>query len=301
MKIAILSRRPRLYSTSRLKEAALARGHEVSIIDTLGCYMGITTDSASIHYNGEVLKPFDAVIPRIGAQSSFYGTAVVRQFEMMRTFCLNSSLGITRARDKLRSSQILIRKGLAMPRTGFANSLDHISDLIDMVGGPPLVIKLIEGTHGVGVVMAETKSAAESVVQAFMGLKANIIVQEYIKEAKGADIRCLVVGGKVIAAMRRQAPPGEFRSNLHRGGTGEMIKISAEERDIAIKAVKAMGLNVAGVDMLRSERGALILEVNSSPGLEGIERVTNKDIASLIIKFIEENAKPMTPKTRYEG
>lgn len=301
MKIAILSRRPQLYSTRRLAEAAIQRGHEVAILDPLSCYMNITDIQPAIYYKGELLPSFDAVIPRIGAKTSFYGTAVVRQFEMMRTFCVNSSLAITRARDKLRCSQLLVRKGIAMPRTGFANSLEHISDLIDIIGGPPLVIKLIEGMQGVGVVMAETKAAAESVTQAFLGLKANMVVQEYIAEASGADIRCLVVGNKVVASMKRQAQAGEFRSNLHRGGTGEKIKISTEEKNIAVQSAEVMGLNVAGVDLLRSERGPLVLEVNSSPGLEGIETVTGKDVADLIIQYIEKTAQPMGLNTRYEG
>jgi len=291
MKIAILSRRPQLYSTRRLTEEAKKQGHSVRVIDTLRCYMNINTKKPSIHYKGELLSEFDAVIPRIGASITFYGTAVVRQFEMSGVFTVNDSVAITRSRDKLRSLQLLSRKGIGLPITGFAHSPDDINDLINMVGGPPLVIKLLEGTQGIGVVLAETRRAASSVIEAFMGLNAQIMVQEYIREANGADIRCFVVDGKVIAAMQRQAKAGEFRSNIHRGGKAELVAISAEERKTAIRAAKVMGLNVAGVDLLRSERGPLVMEVNSSPGLEGIERATGQNIAGMIIKFIENSAK----------
>jgi len=301
MKIAILSRKKELYSTRRLVEAAKARGHEVSVINYLRCYMNITSQAPSIHYKGENLPLYDAIIPRIGASNTFYGAAVVRQFETIGTFTINPSIGITRSRDKLRSLQLLSWKGIDMPRTGFAHSLNDIDDLIKSVGGTPLVIKLIEGTQGVGVVLAETKKAAESVIQAFMGLKANIIVQEFIKESKGSDIRCFVIGDKVVAAMKRQAEPGEFRSNIHQGGTGEPIKLNSAERDVAVKAAKIMGLKVAGVDLLRSDRGPLVMEVNSSPGLEGIEKTTSLDIASKIIKYIEKNAKPISRNSRYQG
>lgn len=291
MNIAILSRRPQLYSTRRLLEEARKRGHSVRIVDTLRCYMNITTQNPSIHFKGENLHGFDAVIPRIGASITFYGTAVLRQFEMMGVLAVNDSLAITRARDKLRSLQLLSRKGIGLPITGFAHSPDDIGDLIEMVGGAPLVIKLLEGTQGIGVVLAETRGAAESVIEAFLDMRAHIMVQEYIKEAKGADIRCFVVGGKVIAAMKRQARSGEFRSNLHRGGYATLIRISPEERSTAIRAAKVMGLNVAGVDLLRSNRGPLVMEVNSSPGLEGIEKATGKNVAAMIIEFIEEKAK----------
>lgn len=301
MKIAVLSRRPNLYSTRRLVEAASLRGHEVAVIDIWRCYMNITSNQPTIHYAGETLQRFDAIIPRISPQNTFYGTAVVRQFETMGTFVINPSIAITRSRDKLRSLQLLSRKGVGMPITGFANSFSDIDDLIELAGGPPLVIKLLEGTQGVGVVLAETKKAAQSVMQAFLGIKANIIVQEYIKEAKGADIRCLVLGGKVVAAMKRQAEPGEFRSNLHQGGRAEMIKITKAERETAINAAKIMGLRFAGVDLLRSERGPLVMEVNSSPGLEGIETVTGQDIAGAVIEYIEKHAKPIGPNSRYEG
>ncbi len=290
MKIAILSRRSQLYSTRRLVEEARKRGHDVRVVDTLRCYMNINARQPSIHYKGENLAGFDAVIPRIGASITFYGTAVLRQFEMMGVFAINDSLAITRSRDKLRALQLLSRKGLGLPVTGFAHSPDDIDDLIAMVGGTPLVIKLLEGTQGIGVVLAETRQAAESVIEAFLGMRAHIMVQEYIKEAKGTDIRAFVVDGKVIAAMQRQARPGEFRSNLHRGGKAELVKITPEERATAVRAAKIMGLNVAGVDLLRSERGPLVMEVNSSPGLEGIEKATEKNVAEMIIKFIENRA-----------
>ena len=301
MKIAVLSRNPNLYSTRRLVEAGRERGHEVHVIDTLRAYMNITSHKPSIHYKGAELEPFDAVIPRIGASITFYGAAVLRQFEMMGVFPLNESVAISRSRDKLRSLQLLSRKGVGLPVTGFAHSPDDIPDLISMVGGAPLVIKLLEGTQGIGVVMCETEKAAESVLEAFMGLKANIMVQEYIREAGGADIRCLVVGDKVIAAMKRQAQPGEFRSNLHRGGSASRIKITPEERMTAVRAAKVMGLNVAGVDILRSNHGPVVMEVNSSPGLEGIESTTGKDIAGLIIAYIEKNGRPNQTRTKGKG
>ncbi|WP_110647387.1 30S ribosomal protein S6--L-glutamate ligase [Salinicola peritrichatus] len=290
MHIGIMSRNRNLYSTRRLIEAAEQRGHSIRVVDTLRCYMNITSHRPSIHYKGQELEPFDAIVPRIGASVTFYGCAVLRQFEMMNTYVLNDSVAITRSRDKLRSLQLLSRKGLGLPVTGFAHSPDDIPDLITMVKGAPLVIKLLEGTQGIGVVLAETNQAAESVIQAFMGMKANIMVQEYIKEAKGADIRCLVIGDKVVAAMKRQAAEGEFRSNLHRGGTASVIRITPEERSTAIRAAKAMGLRVAGVDLLRSNHGPVIMEVNSSPGLQGIEAATGKDIAGLIVEHLEKNA-----------
>ena len=301
MKIAILSRNRKLYSTRRLVEACEQRGHEPMVLDVLRCYMDVVPSKPEVHLKGECLPTFDAVIPRIGASVTFYGTAVLRQFEMTGAFPLNESVAITRSRDKLRSLQLLARKGVGLPNTGYAHDPDDIQDLIEMVGGAPLVIKLLEGTQGIGVVLAETKKAAESVIEAFMGLKANIMVQEYIKEAGGADIRCFVVGDKVVAAMKRQAQPGEFRSNLHRGGSASIIKITPEERSTAVKAAKVMGLNVAGVDLLRSERGPLVMEVNSSPGLEGIETSTGKDIAGMIVQFIEKNAKPNRTRTRGKG
>lgn len=289
MRIALLSRNERLYSSRRIIEAAQARGHEIDVIDVLSCYMNINDKHPSIHMKGIELPRYDAVIPRIGASNTFYGTAVVRQFEMMNSYTLNESLAISRARDKLRSMQLLARKGIGLPITGFASGPSNIPDLIDLVGGAPLVVKLLEGTQGIGVVLAETRKAAESVLEAFMGLKANIMVQEYIRESNGADIRCFVIGDKVIAAMKRQAPEGEFRSNLHRGGTATLIKLTKEERQTALKAAKAMGLRLAGVDLLRSNRGPLVMEVNSSPGLEGIEKATARDIATCIIQYIEDN------------
>lgn len=291
MKIAILSLRPKLYSTRRLVEAAKKRGHEVKVINTLRCYMSINPNKPMLHYMGAALSHYDAVIPRIGASITFYGTAIVRQFEMMGVYSLNSAIAINRSRDKLRALQLLSRKGIGLPRTGIAHSPDDIHDLIKMVDGAPLLIKLVEGAQGIGVVLAETNKAAESAIEAFFGLGTNIMVQEYIKETKGADIRCLVIGGKVVAAMQRQAKAGEFRSNIHRGGKASSIKITNQERNVAIQAAKLMGLNVAGVDLLRSKRGPLVLEVNSSPGLEGIEAVTKEDIADAIIKFLEKNAK----------
>jgi len=263
--------------------------------------MNINSVHPEIHYKGEVLTGFDAVIPRIGASVTFYGTAVLRQFEMMNVYPLNESVSISRSRDKLRSLQLLSRKGIGLPVTGFAHSPDDVDDLLKTVGGAPVVIKLLEGTQGVGVVLADTHSAASSVIQAFNGLKANILVQEFIKEAGGADIRCFIVGGKVIAAMKRQGKEGEFRSNLHQGGSASLIKISAAERATAVNAAKAMGLNVCGVDLLRSNHGPVVMEVNSSPGLEGIEGATGKNIAGMIIEFMEANANKTGNRARTKG
>jgi ribosomal protein S6--L-glutamate ligase len=299
MKIAILSRNRRLYSTQRLVEAATKRGHEVRVVNHLRCYMNIASFKPSIHYNGGMLPQFDAIIPRIGASVTFYGTAVVRQFEMMGTFSLNESVAISRSRDKLRSLQLLSRKGIGLPVTGFANSPDDSEDLLALVGGAPVILKLLEGTQGKGVVLAETRKAAESVVEAFRGLNANFLVQEFIKEAGGADIRCFVIGEKVVASMIRQAEEGEFRSNLHRGGTAKLIKITPEERSTAVRSARIMGLNVAGVDILRSNHGPVVMEVNSSPGLEGIEHATGRDVAGMIIDYIEKHAK--AGKTRTKG
>ncbi len=301
MRIGILSRNPNLYSTRRLREAAELKGHDIDIIDTMHCYMDITSAKPSVRYKGRALPHYDAIIPRIGASVTFYGTSVVRQFEMMGTYSINESVAISRSRDKLRSLQLLSRKGIGMPRTGFASHPDRIDDLIKNVGGAPVVIKLLEGTQGIGVVLADTNKAATAIIEAFMGLNANILVQEYIKEAGGADIRCLVVGGKVIAAMKRQAPPGEFRSNLHRGGTASLVRLSPAERKTAVDAAKTMGLNMAGVDILRSNHGPVVMEVNSSPGLEGIESATGKDVAGMIIDFIAKSAKPNATKTRGKG
>ncbi|MGH1372798.1 MAG: 30S ribosomal protein S6--L-glutamate ligase [Cellvibrionaceae bacterium] len=301
MRIAILSRNPKLYSTRRLKEAGEQRGHEVDIIDTLHCYMDITRSRPVVRYHGEELPYYDAIIPRIGASITFYGTAIVRQFEMMGSFCVNESVAISRSRDKLRSLQLMSRKDVGLPRTGFANKPDDVKDLIKNVGGAPLVIKLLEGTQGIGVVLADTNKNAESIIEAFMGLKANILVQEFIKEAGGADLRCFVVGDKVVAAMKRQGAEGEFRSNLHRGGSASLVKLSKEERATAIKAAKVMGLNVCGVDLLQSNNGPVVMEVNSSPGLEGIEVSTKKDVAGLIFQFIENKAKPNRNRTKGKG
>lgn len=301
MKIGILSRNKKLYSTRRLVEACEQRGHEVQVIDTLKCYMDITSSSPAVWYHGEKLEGFDAIIPRIGASITQYGLSVIRQFEMMGAYTLTESIALGRSRDKLRSLQLLSRKGVGMPKTGFAHSVDNTKELVQLVGGAPLVIKLTEGTQGKGVVLAETRQAAESVIDAFRELEADILVQEFIKEAGGSDVRCLVIGKKVVAAMERTAAEGEFRSNLHRGGTAQLTKLSPAERATAVKAAQCMGLNVAGVDLLRSNRGPLVMEVNSSPGLEGIEKATAKDVASLIVEFIELNAKPNNTKTRGKG
>lgn len=301
MRIAILSRNKRLFSTGRLVEAAEARGHEVDVIDYLKCYMTLSAHRPQIFFQGQVLPRYDAVIPRIGASNTFYGTAVVRQFEMMGTFTLNESVAISRSRDKLRSLQLLARKGLGLPVTGFANETRAKDHLLEVVGGAPVVIKLLEGTQGVGVVLAETAKAAGSVIEAFRGLDAEILVQEFIKEANGADIRCFVVGGKVVAAMMRQGAEGEFRSNLHRGGTAKKVRITPEERSTAVRAAKAMGLNVAGVDLLRSNHGPVIMEVNSSPGLEGIETATGIDVGQKIVEFLEQKPENASVKTKGKG
>lgn len=298
MKIIVLSRDSTLYSTRRLVEAGEQRGHEMRVIDHMRCYMDITSHRPKVLYQGKPLEGVDAVIPRIGASNTFYGTAVVRQFEIMEVFTANESQAISRSRDKLRSLQILARRGIGLPVTGFAHSTQDIDGLIDLVGGAPLVIKLLEGTQGIGVVLAETYQAAKSVIEAFRGLDANILVQEYIKEAGGADLRCFVIGDKVIAAMKRQGAPGEFRSNLHRGGSAETIKLTPEERSTATRAAKAMGLRIAGVDLLRSNHGPVVMEVNSSPGLEGIEKATTIDVAGKIIDYIEKHASPDNTRDR---
>ena len=301
MKIAIISRNPKLYSTSRMVEEARAKGHEVRVIDPLRCYMTIASQRPTIHYKGEEITDIDAIIPRIGASITFYGTAVVRQFEMMGVYSINESVAISRSRDKLRSLQLLARKGIGLPVTGFAHSTKFTKDLITLVGGAPLVIKLLEGTQGLGVVLTETDKAAESVIEAFRSLKENILVQEFIKEAGGADLRCFVIGDKVVAAMKRQGGEGEFRSNLHRGGNASIARLTPEERLTAVRAAKIMGLNVAGVDLLRSNHGPVVMEVNSSPGLEGIEKSTEKNVAGMIIDFIEKQAKPGRTQTRGKG
>ncbi len=289
MNIAVLSRNPKLYSTKRLIEAGEKRGHHMVVLDHTKCDMLIERKKQQIFYNGHEVKDIDAIIPRIGASVTFYGTAVVRQFEMKKVFTTTESQALVRSRDKLRSLQILSRAGLHLPKTAFTNFSKDNQNIVSQVGGAPCVIKLLEGTQGVGVVLAETNSAAESVLDAFGGLKARVIVQEFIKEAKGADIRAFVVDGVVVGAMKRQAKDGEFRSNLHRGGTASIIELTDEEENAALKAAKALGLSIAGVDMLQSNTGPKIMEVNSSPGLEGIESATGIDIANAIIRFIERN------------
>ncbi len=289
MRIGILSRRATLYSSTRLREAAEERGHEVTVVNFLRCSMGLEGRKGSILYRGEPIT-LDAVIPRIGASVTFYGTAVVRQFETMGVYTLASADAISRSRDKLRSLQLLAREGLGLPVTAFARSTKDTNSVIDAVGGAPLIIKLVEGTQGSGVVLAETKKAAESVIDAFRQLDANFLVQEFVKEAGGSDVRCIVVGGRVVASMQRNAAAGDFRSNLHRGGTAETTKLSTKERRTAVKAAKSLGLDVAGVDLLRSDRGPLVLEVNSSPGLEGVESATGVDVAGEIIDFLENHA-----------
>jgi len=301
MKIALLTRNPNLYSHQRLMEAARERGHVIDPIDTLKVYINIASHRPEMRYKGEVLEGYDAVIPRIGASITFFGTAVLRQFEMRGTYPLNESVAISRSRDKLRSFQLLSRKGVGLPVTAFSHGTSEADDLLDMVGGPPVVIKLLEGTQGVGVVLADTRDAARSMIQAFGKLKAHVLVQEFIKEAGGADIRCLVVGDKVVASMMRKGAEGDFRSNLHRGGTARQIKITPEERSTAVRAARAMGLNVAGVDMLRSNHGPVVMEVNSSPGLEGVEKATGIDVAGKIIDFIEKNARHGRTKTKGRG
>ena len=289
MNIVILSRNPRLYSTKRLVEAATKRKHSVQIIDPLMCEIIIEKKNPAVIYKGKYLENIDAIIPRIGASVTFYGTAVVRQFEMMKVFSTVESQALVRSRDKLRSLQVLSRAGLGMPKTVFSNYTKDVAEVINYVGGAPLVIKLLEGTQGLGVVLAETNNAAESVLEAFNGLQARVIVQEFIKESKGADIRAFVVDGNVVGAMKRQGKEGEFRSNLHRGGSATIIQLTDDEENAALKSAKALGLGICGVDMLQSDRGPLILEVNSSPGLEGIEFATKKDIANIIIRYIERN------------
>jgi ribosomal protein S6--L-glutamate ligase len=289
MRIGILSRRGTLYSTRRLREAAEERGHDVRVVDPLRCYMNIEAKRPQVVYKGQPLH-FDAIIPRIGASVTFYGCAVVRQFEMTGAYTCAESQAIARSRDKLHSMQLLSSEGVGVPVTGFARNSRDTNGLIDMVGGTPLIIKLLESTQGTGVVLAQTKKAAESVIGAFRQLDANILVQEFIKEAGGADVRAFVVGGRVVASMERQAAPGEFRSNLHRGGTAEAIKLTRKERNTAIRAARKMGLTVAGVDLLRSDRGPLVMEVNASPGLEGIETTTGVDVAGEIVEYIESHA-----------
>ncbi|WP_343117351.1 30S ribosomal protein S6--L-glutamate ligase [Ostreiculturibacter nitratireducens] len=301
MKIAMLARNFKLYSHQRLKEAAEQRGHELDMINTTRCYMNIASRRPEIFYNGEKLGHYDAVIPRIGASVTFYGTAVLRQFEMQGVYPLNESVGIGRSRDKLRSMQLLARDGVGLPVTTFAHDPKQTEEVLEVAGGAPVVVKLLEGTQGIGVVLADTARSAKSVIEAFRGANINILVQEFIKEAGGTDIRAFVVGGKVIAAMMRKGAEGEFRSNLHRGGSAAVVKLSPEERSTAIRAARSMGLNVCGVDMLRSNHGPVVMEVNSSPGLEGIEKATGIDVAGKIIEFLERNAKVGSTRTKGKG
>ncbi len=289
MRIGILSRNAHLYSTARLVEAAQKRGHEVQVIDHQKCVLVIESNNPKIMYRGEELPHFDAIIPRIGASVTFYGAAVVRQFEQMHTFSTLESQALVRSRDKLRSLQLLAKSGVGMPKTAFASSPKNIDDVLNQVGGAPVVIKLLEGTQGIGVILAETRNSAKSVIEAFLGVEVNILVQEFIAEAGGADIRAFIVDGQIVGAMRRQGAAGDFRSNLHRGGTASLLELTPEEKATAIKAVKKLGLVIAGVDMLQSSRGPLVMEVNSSPGLEGIEDATKVDIAGKIIEYIERN------------
>ena len=301
MKIVMMARNPNLYSHRRLVEVAETRGHQIDVVDTTQCYMNITAHRPVMKYRGRFLSGYDAVIPRIGASVTFYGLTVLRQFEMMGVWPLNESVAIGRSRDKLRSLQILSREGLGLPVTGFANSARHAEEVIRMVNGPPVVIKLLEGTQGVGVMLGETMSSAKSIFEAFRGADVNILVQEFIKEADGVDIRAFVIGKRVVGAMMRRGAPDDFRSNLHRGGTAERVRITPEERATVARAVAVLGLNVAGVDFLRSNHGPVIMEVNSSPGLEGIENTTGQDIAGKIVKFIETHYKPGRVRTRGRG
>jgi ribosomal protein S6--L-glutamate ligase len=301
MKIALMTRNPKLYSHQRLIAAAEARGHQIVPVDYLRCYMNITSSRPELRYLGEKLEGFDAVIPRIAASHTFYGLAVLRQFEMMGVYPLNESVAIGRSRDKLRSLQLLARDGVGLPVTAFAHDTNRTEEVLQMVGGAPVVVKLLEGTQGIGVVLGETHKSAKSVIEAFHGADVNILVQEFIKEAEGEDVRAFVVGGKVVAAMKRKGAKGDFRSNLHRGGSAEAAKITARERATAITAARSMGLNVCGVDMLRSARGPVVMEVNSSPGLEGIENSTQLDVASIIIEHLEQHARPGRTRTKGKG
>ncbi|EEX08767.1 ribosomal protein S6 modification protein [Ruegeria lacuscaerulensis ITI-1157] len=301
MKIAMLARNAKLYTHQRLKAAAEERGHELDIIDTLRCYMNIASRRPEIYYNGQKLTGYDAVIPRIGASITFYGMAVLRQFEIMGVYPLNESVAIGRSRDKLRSMQLMARDGIGLPVTTFAHDPKQTDEVLKLAGGAPIVIKLLEGTQGIGVVLADTNRSAKSVIEAFRGAGVNILLQEFIKEAGGTDIRAIVIGGRVVAAMKRTGAEGDFRSNLHRGGSAQVVKLSPEERATAVRAAKTMGLNACGVDMLRANHGPVVMEVNSSPGLEGVEKATGLDIAGKMIEFLEKNAKPGATKTKNKG
>ncbi len=301
MKMVLMCRNAELYSHKRIVEAAEQRGHEIDVIDHLRCYINITSHRPTVRYKGEDLPYFDCVIPRIGASVTFYGTAVLRQFEMMGVYPVNESVAISRSRDKLRSLQLLARKGIGLPVTVFAHRTSRAEEILDMIGGAPVVIKLLEGTQGIGVVLGETQKGAESIIQAFGGVNTNILVQEFIKEAGGEDIRCIVIGDKVVASMKRKGKEGDFRSNIHRGGSAEKVKITPQERSTAVSAAKVMGLNFCGVDLLRSNHGPVVMEVNSSPGLEGIETATGVDVAGGLIDFIEKNAKYGKTRTKGKG
>lgn len=301
MKLALMCRNADLYSHKRIVEAAEARGHEIDVVDHLRCYINITSLKPTVRYRGEDLPHYDAVIPRIGASVTFYGTAVLRQLEMMGVYPVNESVAISRSRDKLRSLQLLARRGIGLPVTVFAHRTSRADEILEMIGGAPVIIKLLEGTQGIGVVLGETQKGAESIIQAFGGVNTNILVQEFIKEAGGEDIRCIVLGDKVVATMKRKGKEGDFRSNIHRGGTATKVKITPQERTTAVGAAKAMGLNFCGVDMLRSNHGPVVMEVNSSPGLEGMENATGIDVADQLIDWIEKNAKPGKTKTRGKG
>jgi ribosomal protein S6--L-glutamate ligase len=301
MKVALLARNPNLYTHRRICEAARTRGHEIEVINTLRVSINITSQRPALYYRKRQLEGFDAVIPRIGASVTFYGLAVLRQFEVMGIYPLNESVAIGRSRDKLRCLQLLARRGIGLPVTAFTHDPKQADDVIDLVGGPPVIIKLLEGTQGIGVVLGDTIKSAKSVIEAFQGANVNILVQEFIKEAGGADIRALVIGDRVVAAMQRQGAPGEFRSNLHRGGAGTAVKISPEERATAVKAANTLGLNVCGVDMLRSKRGPLVVEVNSSPGIEGLEKASGVDVAALMIEFLERSAPRGSTRTKGKG
>jgi ribosomal protein S6--L-glutamate ligase len=301
MKIALLARNPHLYSHRRIVEAARARGHDIEIINTLRVSINITSRKRALYYRKRALDNFDAVIPRIGASVTFYGLAVLRQFEVMGVYPLNESVAIGRSRDKLRCLQLLARRGIGLPVTAFTHDPRQAEDIIDFVGGPPVVIKLLEGTQGIGVVLGETAKSAKSVIEAFQGVNVNILVQQFIEEADSTDIRVLVIGDRVVASMKRQGPPGEFRSNLHRGGSGEKVRITPQERSAAVRAARTLGLNVCGVDMLRSKNGPLVLEVNSSPGIAGLEKATGIDVATPIIEFLERHAAPNNTRTKGKG
>ncbi len=301
MKLALMCRNANLYSHKRIVEAAEERGHEIDVVDHLRCYINITSLRPSVRYAGEDLPLFDAVIPRIGASVTFYGTAVLRQLEMMGVYPVNESVAISRSRDKLRSLQLLARRGIGLPVTVFAHRTSRADEILDLIGGAPVIIKLLEGTQGIGVVLGETQKGAESIIQAFGGVNTNILVQEFIKEAGGEDVRCIVLGDKVVASMKRKGKEGDFRSNIHRGGSASRVKITPQERATAVGAAKAMGLNFCGVDMLRSNHGPVVMEVNSSPGLEGMEKATGIDVAGQLIDFIEKNAKFGKTKTKGRG